>query len=149
MNPRDDFASNEIPNRVGMRRRVATPDRHVTSSTSSSPRMDPSWHHSIRPGQTRGMLRHSMNDWMPSEEDSTTRSYRCWRRRIFLIITEPESSVVSAAFYVILMSAIFVVNIIMVMQTMESWQYTPKNCVSCGGYVFIFLLAPFVRQPNY
>ena len=127
--------------RVGMRRRVATPDCHVTSS--SSRRMNhPSWHHGgSNAGPNRGVIHShsSMSDWIPSEEDVSTRSYRCWRRRIFMIITEPDSSALSAAFYVILMSAIFVVNTIMVMQTMESWQYTPKNCVTCGGYVGILL----------
>ena len=127
--------------RIGIRRRVATPDPPPTSTTSLR-RNHPSWRRSTGSSSSSGhdrrdMPHHSsstrMNDWIPNPDDVSTGS---WRRRIFLIITEPESSALSAAFYVILMSAIFVANIIMVMQTMESWQYTPQNCVTCGGYVW-------------
>ncbi len=125
---RSGVDSPSTQSRPGMRRRLGSND-----DASSSARVNVSLHSSS--GQRRNILRHAMSLWMPAEEEITNRSPRSWRRRVFLIITEPETSILSAVFYILLMSGIFVVNIIMVMQTMESWQYTPTDCVTCGGYV--------------
>ena len=58
---------------------------------------------------------------------------RSWRRRLFLILTEPDTSLTSAIFYFILVISIFLLNIVMMMQTMTMFQFTPDNCQSCGG----------------
>ena len=57
------------------------------------------------------------------------------RRRIFLFLTEPESSITSALFFLFLVVAISLMNIVMVMQTMDAFQYTPTDCITCGGNV--------------
>jgi hypothetical protein len=71
--------------------------------------------------------------WMPSDEEKPSSKVRSWNRRFFLLLTEPESSFGSAVFYFVLIFAIFASNIIMVMQTMKAWQFTPTDCHSCGG----------------
>lgn len=90
--------------------------------------------------------------WFPGsleDEDETTRrdvmlpprrhaikhsySHRSIRRRIFLLLTEPTTSYASAIFFVILIIAITMSNVIMIMQTMNAYQFTPDDCVSCGG----------------
>lgn len=58
---------------------------------------------------------------------------RSFRRRIFLILTEPQSSIASVAFFFILIFSIALSNILMMLQTMESFQFTPKECHMCGG----------------
>jgi hypothetical protein len=70
------------------------------------------------------------------EEDSSkvlSERSRSWKRRVFLLLTEPESSIGSAAFYFVLIFAIFASNVIMILQTMDAWQFTPTDCHSCGG----------------
>ena len=68
---------------------------------------------------------------------STTRirERRSWRRRIFLLVTEPDTSLLSALFFVALIVAIMLMNGLMMLQTMEFLQYTPTDCVFCGGDV--------------
>jgi Ion transport protein len=64
---------------------------------------------------------------------------RSLRRRVFLLLTEPETSIGSAVFFAVLVVTISLSNIVMMMQTMERWQFTPTDCRSCGGpvsYVF-------------
>jgi len=58
---------------------------------------------------------------------------RSIRRRIFLVLTEPQTSITSAAFFAILISMIFLSNILMMMQTMKRWQFSPQDCIMCGG----------------
>ena len=60
---------------------------------------------------------------------------RTWRRRLFLLITEPHTSTGSLIFYLVLIVVILSSNVFEIMQTVESWQYIPTDCVSCGGYV--------------
>jgi hypothetical protein len=59
--------------------------------------------------------------------------HRSIKRRIFLFLSEPTSSKGSALFYLVVVLAILSINIIMVMQTMNNWQYTPDDCITCGG----------------
>lgn len=93
---------------------------------------------SASPGRRRGLLlQRSMSNWVPSEEETLNQNHRSLRRRIFLLITEPETSFLSAVFYFFLLTAIFGSNIIMVLQTMPSWQFTPDDCAVCGGYVTV------------
>eukprot|EP00978_Attheya_sp_CCMP212_P049148 scaffold623057_cov59-Attheya_sp.AAC.1 len=58
---------------------------------------------------------------------------RSIRRRIFLLLTEPETSIFSALFFILLIITIAASNIAMMMQTMEGWQFTPDDCIACGG----------------
>ena len=58
---------------------------------------------------------------------------RSMRRRMFLFLTEPATSIGSAVFFLFLFVAISVMNLVMIMQTMNRWQYTPTDCISCGG----------------
>lgn len=58
---------------------------------------------------------------------------RSFRRLLFLILTEPDTSVASAVFFVILVVTISVQNAVMIAQTMPAWQWTPDDCRSCGG----------------
>jgi voltage-gated potassium channel len=62
-----------------------------------------------------------------------TERHRSLRRRFFLFLTEPDTSLGSAAFFFVLILAISVSNIIMMVQTMQSFQYTPTDCHICGG----------------
>jgi hypothetical protein len=59
--------------------------------------------------------------------------HRSIKRRIFLFLSEPTSSKGSAIFFLVVISAILAINIVMVMQTMNHWQYTPDDCITCGG----------------
>ena len=58
---------------------------------------------------------------------------RSWKRRFFLLLTEPQTSYASAVFFFIMIVAISLANIIGIMQTMEYWQFIPDDCISCGG----------------
>jgi len=61
------------------------------------------------------------------------KQYRSIKRRIFLFLTEPDTSIASAVFFFILIITISMMNIVMMMQTMEEWQFTPDDCRTCGG----------------
>jgi hypothetical protein len=63
------------------------------------------------------------------------RTGRSIRRRIFLFLTEPDTSIASAVFFFILLATISLMNLVMIMQTMQHWQYTPDDCRTCGGPV--------------
>jgi voltage-gated potassium channel len=73
--------------------------------------------------------------WLPAEDDTHgfTDFHRSIRRRIFLLLTEPSSSVGSLVFFTILILTIALSNLIMILQTMEQWQFTPTDCITCGG----------------
>jgi hypothetical protein len=58
---------------------------------------------------------------------------RSWRRRLFLVLTEPDTSIASASFFFVLILAISLSNIIGIMQTMDAWQFIPTDCITCGG----------------
>jgi hypothetical protein len=53
-------------------------------------------------------------------------------RKIYLLLTEPQSSIFSAVFFIILIISITGSNIIMMMQTMNAWEYTPDECDFCN-----------------
>lgn len=55
------------------------------------------------------------------------------RRRIFLFLTEPDTSVASAIFFFVLIVTITIMNVVMMMQTCDSFQFVPDDCRSCGG----------------
>jgi len=64
---------------------------------------------------------------------------RSLKRRIYLFLVEPTTSIGSAIFFFVLIFTITAMNVIMIMQTMSYWQFTPTDCTDCGGdvkYVF-------------
>lgn len=85
--------------------------------------------------QTRvnSFFRRLSDHWLPSDKEDSSLEERSWKRRLFLLLTEPETSLGSAIFYFVLIFAIFASNIIMIMQTMKQFQFTPDDCRSCGG----------------
>jgi Ion transport protein len=58
---------------------------------------------------------------------------RSFSRRLFLFLTEPNTSVGSAIFFFVLIVTICLSNIIMICQTMDVFQFTPDDCQICGG----------------
>lgn len=68
-----------------------------------------------------------------------SRSQKHWfekeRRQLFLLLTVPESSWGATIFFVVLIALIAFSNILMVIQTMDAWQFVPTDCVTCGGTV--------------
>jgi Ion transport protein len=58
---------------------------------------------------------------------------RSMKRRLFLILTEPETSFASASFFALLVVTITMMNLVMILQTMHFCQFTPLDCESCGG----------------
>jgi hypothetical protein len=63
----------------------------------------------------------------------STGRQRGFRRRLFLFLTEPETSLGSAVVFFVLIFTIFLSNVVMIMQTMEFFQYIPTDCHICGG----------------
>jgi hypothetical protein len=59
---------------------------------------------------------------------------RSMKRRLFLILTEPETSIVSTSFFALLVLTITLMNVVMIIQTMHFCQFTPLDCASCGGH---------------
>ena len=68
------------------------------------------------------------------KEDGTSKRgiSRSFRRRLYLFLTEPSSSRLSAVFFFFLIVAIFMSNLIMIMETMPSFQYRPTECNFCA-----------------
>jgi len=64
-----------------------------------------------------------------------SRTKRSWKRRIFLLLTEPNTSILSAIFFTILVLSITAMNAVMIAQTMTVFQFTPIDCRACGGDV--------------
>ena len=72
----------------------------------------------------------------PSSSTTRNTCSKCfisWKRKLFLLVTEPETSYASAVFFFVLIVAISLTNILGIMQTMEYWQFIPTDCISCGG----------------
>lgn len=72
-------------------------------------------------------------------EDRSNRkgSHRGLRRRLFLFLTEPSSSCLSAVFFFVLVVSISASNLITILQTMSAFQYRPTECDFCregGGF---------------
>jgi hypothetical protein len=127
-----------------------TPLINVSTKTTSSPGNHP------QPSFFRTLSEHWIPEkWevMPVPEETlnsstSNRSYqqkqnhrlalrtrRSIKRRIFLFLTEPDTSITSAVFFIILIVTISLMNLVMIMQTMDRWQYTPTDCRTCGGPV--------------
>jgi len=64
-------------------------------------------------------------------EGVTSDIQRGFRRRLYLFLTEPSSSWSSAVFFFLLIIAISISNLIIIMQTMSSFQYRPTECDFC------------------
>lgn len=75
----------------------------------------------------------------PDQRHSFRPVPRSLKRRMFLFLTEPTTSMGAAIFFFVLIFTIAWMNILMIMQTMNHWQYTPTDCITCGGpkeYIF-------------
>ncbi len=59
---------------------------------------------------------------------------RSWRHRLYLILTDPRSSILSAIVYGFIVFLIVVSNLVIMMKTMDYFQYTPHQCVFCDRY---------------
>jgi len=93
---------------------------------------------SIEEDRGRGSPFTSLHNWLPSRAEtqgSIPRHPGSWGRSIFLILTDPDTSIWSAIFFIVLILAIALSNIIMIMQTMDAFQFVPRDCVSCGGTI--------------
>jgi hypothetical protein len=99
---------------------------------------------------SQSLFRKLERRWVPGETEAPQEPTvhdisRSRRRRLFLVLTEPDSSFVSVVFFGVLILAIAFANIIMIMQTMKNYQFVPTDCVSCGGYVHA-LLSSFISK---
>lgn len=93
-------------------------------------------------------FRHLNKHWLPPKFDDRKRR-RSLRNRVFLVLTEPDSSVGSAAFFALVVIAIALMNIVMMMQTMNAFQFTPTDCRACGGSAsYIFDDDSTIHQPT-
>ncbi len=72
------------------------------------------------------------NDIIAEDREYHVGQHRGLRRRLFLILTEPSSSLLSAIFFVVLILAICISNLITIMQTMPRFQYRPDECDFCA-----------------
>ena len=109
-------------------------NRDSVSSTAneSSPLFDASSESEHpRRGHRSRFIRQESNHWFPSSYYNN--QHRTLKRRFFLFLTEPSTSIGSAIFFGILIITIALSNIIMILQTMHPWQFLPTDCVSCGG----------------
>lgn len=71
-----------------------------------------------------------------NDSSSSTKSqqkFRTLRRRIFIMMTDPTSSILSLIFFVILTIMICSSNIVMMLETMENFQYIPDECEYCAN----------------
>ena len=106
------------------------------------------WSHRWIPGFLEDDARPSVV-WEPRRPKQHHYSHRSIRRRIFLLLTEPTTSFASAIFFVILIITIAMSNVIMIMQTMDTWQFTPDDCLSCGGnHLYVFEDDSFALEPG-
>ena len=121
----------------------------ISSNTYNEDSIFPTFHHHWLPdkyetedGVTQPTAvapsRHSQHGHKP-KQPTPPPVLRSWKRRIFLFLTEPATSIGSAIFFFVLIFAIALMNIVMIMQTMSHWQYTPDDCITCGGdVVYVF-----------
>lgn len=84
-----------------------------------------------------------------SHHKSYSRQARSLKRRVFLCLTEPDTSIASAVFFFVLVISITLMNVVMMMQTMQAFQFTPTDCRTCGGPVtYLFDDDNFIAMPD-
>ena len=83
--------------------------------------------------QNGSIVRNAATRGRYGQDQATIYRRMSWNRRLFLFLTEPESSSGATIFYFVLMTAIFLTNVVMILQSMDYFQFTPTDCVSCGG----------------
>lgn len=116
--------------------RLAAPNRILKHSLKSFRHMTPR----LIPGNFEDEHNGERNIF-GQDRSRTEGHHRGFRRRLFLILTEPSSSWLSAVFFFFLIVAISVSNLITIMQTMSSFQYRPTECDFCrndGGFYDVF-----------
>ena len=86
-----------------------------------------------------GAATNASNDVVGSATNGSSSSLKSYqnmrtiRRRIFLMMTDPTSSILSLIFFVILTIMICSSNIVMMLETMEKFQYIPDECEYCDN----------------
>jgi len=72
-----------------------------------------------------------------SLEEFTTphpRKKRSLRRRLYLLLTDPTSSIISALCTALIFAMIICSNVVLVAQTLDTFEYTPQSCHFCQQY---------------
>ena len=90
-----------------------------------------------------------LEKWNAIDRQQSLFHERNTRRRIFLFLSQPNSSFGSAVFFGILVLTINLSIVIMILQTMRFCQYTPKDCLGCGGtkvYPFVGEFIPSKQE---
>lgn len=59
---------------------------------------------------------------------------RSIRRRVFLLLTDPQSSILSAVCFAIIAFMILCSSIVLIIQTMDNFEYNPSHCEFCDGF---------------
>lgn len=62
------------------------------------------------------------------------RKKRSMRRRIYVLLTDPQSSILSALCTAIIFFMIICSNFVMVLQTLDRFEYKPSSCHFCDEY---------------
>lgn len=62
------------------------------------------------------------------------RRKRSLRRRIYLLLTDPTSSIISALCTALIFVMIICSNVVLVAQTLDTFEYTPQSCYFCEQY---------------
>ncbi len=59
---------------------------------------------------------------------------RSWRHRVFLLLTDPMSSILSSLCFVMIAIMILCSNIALIIQTLDKFEYTPSKCDFCDNF---------------
>jgi len=104
--------------------------RHQTEPPQYSENFDLMKKYDLYEGKIYGVGDSSLehNSWRSLTSKVPKRSIR---RRIFLLLTEPQTSILSAIIFTIIVALILSSVIIMIIETMDYFQYTPDNCILC------------------
>ena len=74
------------------------------------------------------------NDSLDAYMDRNPRKKRSMRRRLYLLITDPTSSILSAICTLLIYLMIICSNVVLVFQTLDTFEYTPESCHFCDQY---------------
>ena len=73
---------------------------------------------------------YSLDDY----DDNLHSRKRSFRRRVFLLLTDPQSSILSAMCFGIIAFMILCSNIVMIVQTLDNFEYNPSECDFCEAF---------------
>ena len=75
-----------------------------------------------------------LDDSLDGFERIPTTRIKSMRRSIFLLLTDPRSSILSMICFAIIIFMMVLSNIVMVMETLDRFEYTPDDCDYCQAY---------------